>query len=68
MWPEPFVILLELYVLSDVEHCTVKKRIAIFPSPAGMSLTNLSLAGGDGKISNLFYSVDAFEFHSSTEL
>ncbi len=49
-------------------HC--KKRLAIFPSPAGMSLTKLSLAGnklypakeslvsdvpaGDGKIDNLF--------------
>jgi len=25
--------------------CTVKKSLAIFPSPAGMSLTKLSLAG-----------------------
>ncbi len=25
--------------------CTVKKRLAFFPSPAGMSLTKLSLAG-----------------------
>ena len=52
-------------------HC--KKILAIFASPAGMSLTKLSLAGnnliisgqeefgyiqaGDGKIANLFYSV-----------
>jgi hypothetical protein len=48
---------------------TVKKRLAIFPSPVGMSLTKLTLAGnlfhtreslvvdipaGDGKIANLF--------------
>jgi hypothetical protein len=26
---------------------TVKKRLGIFPSPAGMSLTKLSLAGND---------------------
>ncbi len=58
-------------------HC--KKRLAIFPSPAGMSLTKLSMVGnnrpgsklfpaieslvsdipaGDGKIANLFYSVE----------
>jgi hypothetical protein len=42
-------------------YCSIhyKKRLAIFPSPAGMSLTKLSLAGiiklaGDGKIANLF--------------
>jgi hypothetical protein len=33
---------------------TVKKRLAIFPSPAGTSLTKLSLAG---KIVNLFFTV-----------
>ncbi len=39
------------------------KRLAIFPSPAGMSLTKFSLTGnnlipaGDGNIANLFYSV-----------
>jgi hypothetical protein len=56
---------------------TLKKRLSIFPSPAGMSLTKLSLAGnklifkpiareslvsdipaGDGKIEDLFYSVE----------
>jgi hypothetical protein len=26
---------------------TVKKKLAIFPSPAGMSLTKLSLAGNN---------------------
>jgi hypothetical protein len=50
-------------------HC--KKRFAVFPSPDGMSLTKLPLAGNiliipgqeelktaeDGKISDLFYSV-----------
>jgi hypothetical protein len=51
-------------------HC--KKRLSIFPSPAGMSLTKLSLTAklfpatvssvsgipaGDGKMGNLFYSV-----------
>ncbi len=52
---------------------TVKKRLTIFLSLAGMSLTNLSLAGifpareslvsdipaGDGKINKSFYSVYA---------
>ncbi len=34
---------------------TVKKRLPIFPSPVGMSLTKLSLAGNvDGKIVTLF--------------
>jgi hypothetical protein len=54
-------------------HC--KKRLTIFPSPFGMSLTKLSLEGnkelfqareslvndipaGDGKLANLFYSVE----------
>jgi hypothetical protein len=55
-------------------HC--KKGLAIFPSPAGVSVTKLSLAGNylinpgqgefgysniptrDGKIANLFYSVN----------
>ncbi len=40
----------------DMLHC--KKRLAIFPSPAGISLTKLSLAGnnipGQGKFGNLF--------------
>jgi hypothetical protein len=44
-------------------HC--KKRLAVFPSREGMSLTKLSLAGNnlsdipakDGKTANLFYSV-----------
>jgi hypothetical protein len=42
-------------------HC--KKRLAVFPSPAGMSLTKLSLAGnndvpaGDGKIGKPFITV-----------
>jgi hypothetical protein len=36
--------------------CTVNKRFAVFPSPAGMSLTKLSLAGKN-LIHNLFYSV-----------
>jgi hypothetical protein len=41
-------------------NCTVKKRLAIFPSPDWISQTKLSLAGiiyihgGDGKIGNLF--------------
>jgi hypothetical protein len=36
-------------------HC--QKRLAVFPSPDGMPLTKLSLAGnnfGDGKTANLF--------------
>ncbi len=35
---------------------TQKKGFAIFPSPAGMSLSKLSPAG-DGKIANLFFTV-----------
>jgi hypothetical protein len=35
-------------------HC--KKKLAVSPSPAGMSLTKLSLAV-DGKTANLFFSV-----------
>jgi hypothetical protein len=48
------------------------KRLAILPSPAGMSLTKLFLAAreslvsdipaGDGKIVNLFYSVYTYNF------
>jgi hypothetical protein len=30
--------------LSTPDQYTVKKRLAVFPSPAGMSLTKLSLA------------------------
>ncbi len=41
-------------------HC--KKRLAIFPSSAGMALTKLSAGNndipeGDGKIANLFFTV-----------
>jgi hypothetical protein len=41
---------------------TVKKRLAVFPSPAGMTLTKLSLGGdnlrlGTGKPLTFFYSV-----------
>jgi hypothetical protein len=47
---------------TDRMHC--KKRLAIFPFPAGMSLTQLSLVSGitagDGKIANLFYSVEEY--------
>ncbi len=61
-------------------HC--KKRFAIFPSPAGMSLTKLSLGrntvfpsreslvsdipAGDGKIMKLFYSVLSVVHHNPT--
>jgi hypothetical protein len=60
-------------------HC--KKRLAIFPSPVGMSVvTNkLSLVGnnlsfvsdipaGDGKIGNLFYSVAMLIYESQMML
>ncbi len=40
---------------SDPLHCI--KMLVIFPSPSGMSLTKLILAG-EGKIANLFHSVD----------
>ncbi len=58
-------------LLPEVIHC--EKRLATFPSPAGMSLTKLSLAGNnqiifrqgefgdipaeDGKSLTIFYSV-----------
>jgi hypothetical protein len=46
------------FFCSSYLHYTVKKRLVIFWSLAGMSLTKLSLAGdipaGDGKIANLF--------------
>jgi hypothetical protein len=49
----------------EMKTYTVKKRLAVFPSPTGMSLTKLSLAGnklsditaGDGKTANLFLTV-----------
>jgi hypothetical protein len=59
----------QIAVLKKV-HC--KKRLAIFPSPAGMSTTKLSrvwnkfpareslvsdIPTGDGKIANLFFTV-----------
>ncbi len=48
-------------------HC--KKRFAVFPSPAGMSLEKLSLADnyltiphqGDGKTAIFFYSVESYD-------
>jgi hypothetical protein len=43
-----------------IKSYTGKKRLTIFPSPAGMSQTKLSLAG---KIANLFYSL-ADLFHA----
>jgi hypothetical protein len=58
-------------------HC--KKRLVIFPSPAGMSLTNFSLAGkfkfglvrdipaGDGKIDKLFYSAHCIVIYLQSE-
>ncbi len=49
----------EVLAALEVDHellvYTVKKRLTFFPSPAGMSLTKLSLAG---KTANLFYSVN----------
>jgi hypothetical protein len=54
-------LLKERHILYEYIHC--KKRLTVFPSPAGMSLTKLSLAGksltsdtlaGDGKTANLF--------------
>ncbi len=37
-------------------RCTVKKRLMIFPFPAGMSLTKLSLAG---KVIKLFPAMES---------
>ena len=42
----------EGYFVSSPVHC--KKRLASFPSPAGMSLTKLSLAGNNDVIYKLF--------------
>ncbi len=61
--------LIKAVIAQVLVHC--KKRLTIFPSQAGMSLTKASLAGnnlvipelvsdipaGDRKIANLFYSV-----------
>ncbi len=49
-----------VYILSDVDgwklvrHYTVKKVFLIFPSPAGMSLTKLSLGRNNDVIYKLF--------------
>jgi hypothetical protein len=42
-----------LFYVKDREH-TVKKRFAIFPSPAGLSLTKLSVAGNNLYKTSLF--------------
>jgi hypothetical protein len=55
------------------EATTLSKRLVVFPSPAGMSLTKSSLDGknsreslmsdfpaGDGKTANLFFTVHAY--------
>ncbi len=71
--------LLTICTLAKSSHVYCKKRFAIFPSPAGMSLTKLSLAKnnlivpgqgqfGDipaenGKIYNLFYSAGVLSIH-----
>ncbi len=34
-----------VHFVQDIEAIHCKKRLAVFPSPAGMSLTKLSLAG-----------------------
>jgi hypothetical protein len=39
-----------LYKYQNDRDYTVKKRLTVFPSPAGMSLTKLSLAGNNLKI------------------
>ncbi len=61
-------VITAISTITGLLHLHCKKRLTISPSPAGMSLTNLSLAGpnlillclvsdilaGDGKIVNLF--------------
>jgi hypothetical protein len=42
-----------LFYVKDREH-TVKKRFAIFPSPAGLSLTKISVAGNNLYKTSLF--------------
>ncbi len=44
-----------------------KKRLPVFPPPAGMSLTKLSLAG-DEKNYNLFYSVPITGTHKNSSM
>jgi hypothetical protein len=39
-WKDPYSEIIMLFLL----HC-IKKRLTTFPSPAGMSLAKLSLAG-----------------------
>ncbi len=41
----------EMFYMRTLIHC--KKKLVIFPSPAGMSLTKL-IPAGEGKIANLF--------------
>ncbi len=43
---ENLVIFKCLYILCEAGH-TLKKRLAVLPSPAGMSLTKLSLGGNN---------------------
>ncbi len=53
----PFRLVFLFRVQSANIHNTVK-RLAVFSSPAGMSLTKLSLAGNNyGKTINLFFTV-----------
>ncbi len=43
--PESLLVNLHGQIFITTHHC--KKRLAVFPSPAGMSLTKLSLDGND---------------------
>ncbi len=60
---------LHIYITRRFKHC--KKRLAVSPSPAGMSLTYCHWPGiiilfpdipaGDGKTANLFFTVNREE-------
>ncbi len=41
---------LQMYTKLSPVSVTLQKRLAVFPSPAGMSLTKVSLAGGNNLI------------------
>jgi hypothetical protein len=49
---------------ANISPYTERKWLAVFPSPAGMSLTKLSLGdipAGDGKTANLFLQCTVYE-------
>jgi hypothetical protein len=46
-WYIRILKIFSLIFILKIIRCTVKKRLATFPSPAGMSFTKLSLGGNN---------------------